>query len=146
MARMHTRKRGKSGSIRIESKQRPSWIQYSDDEIKEMIIKMRKQGMTKSMIGIKLRDQYAIPGTRPVLHMKLGQVLKDNNLESDVPEDLQALIERYKRAMKHLSLNKHDMNNKRKAQLIMSKMLRLIRYYKRTSRLPQDWSLERVLQ
>ncbi len=144
MARMHTRKRGKSGSERITMVDVPSWMQ-TGDEIKEEIIKFKNDGLTKSMIGIKLRDQYAVPGVRPVMHKKLGKILEENGINEEIPEDLSSLIKRYKNVIKHLSLNTKDMSNKRGSQLIMSKILRLTRYYKRTGRLSADWSLKRVL-
>jgi small subunit ribosomal protein S15 len=144
MARMHTRKRGKSGSTRKALTERPSWIQ-NDDEIKEEILKFKKEGLSNSMIGIRLRDQYAVPGVRPVLHQKMGKILEENGIKDDIPEDLAALLERYKNVSKHLALNSKDISNMRGSQLIMSKILRLIRYYKRTGRLPADWSLKRAL-
>ena len=144
MARMHTRKRGKSGSRRLTLEERPSWMQ-NDDEIKEEIIKFKKDGLSNSMIGIKLRDQYAVPGVRPVLHQKMGKMLEANGIKDDIPEDLAFLLKRYKNVSKHLLLNKKDISNKRGSQLIMSKILRLMRYYKRTGRLPSDWSLKRAL-
>ncbi len=145
MARMHTRKRGKSGSRRISMAERPSWIQLSDDEIKEEVVKLKKDGMSTSMIGIKLRDQYTVPGVRPVLHEKMTKVLEENGVKDEVPEDLQFLIKRYKNVSKHLLLNKKDISNERGKELIMAKILRLVRYYKRTGRLSNDWSLNRVL-
>ena len=97
------------------------------------------------MIGIKLRDQYTVPGVRPVLHQKMSKVLEENGIKDGVPEDLSFLIKRYKNVSKHLLLNKKDISNKRGKELIMSKILRLVRYYKRTGRLSKDWSLGRVL-
>ncbi|MEM0139854.1 MAG: 30S ribosomal protein S15 [Ferroplasma sp.] len=144
MARMHTRKRGKSRSERITMVEKPSWMQ-SSGEITEEIVKFRNDGLSKSMIGIRLRDQYAVPGVRPVMHMKMGKILEENGFKEDIPEDLAALVKRYKNVTKHLLLNKKDITNMRGSQLIMSKILRLMRYYKRTGRLPADWSLKRVL-
>ncbi|HIH60077.1 MAG TPA: 30S ribosomal protein S15, partial [Ferroplasma sp.] len=117
----------------------------NDDEIKEEIIKFKKDGLSNSMIGIRLRDQYAVPGVRPVLHQKMGKILEANGIKDDIPEDLAFLLKRYKNVSKHLLLNKKDISNKRGSQLIMSKILRLMRYYKRTGRLPSDWSLKRAL-
>jgi small subunit ribosomal protein S15 len=144
MARMHTRKRGKSRSTRITLAEKPSWMQ-SDDEIREEILKFKKDGLSKSMIGIRLRDQYTVPGVRPVMHKKMGQILEENGIKDNIPEDLAFLLKRYRNVSKHLLLNRKDISNKRGSQLIMSKILRLMRYYKRTGRLPADWSLKRAL-
>jgi small subunit ribosomal protein S15 len=141
---MHTRKRGKSRSTRITLAEKPSWMQ-SDDEIREEILKFKKDGLSKSMIGIRLRDQYTVPGVRPVMHKKMGQILEENGIKDNIPEDLAFLLKRYRNVSKHLLLNRKDISNKRGSQLIMSKILRLMRYYKRTGRLPADWSLKRAL-
>ncbi len=144
MARIHTRKRGKSGSKRLVLNERPSWI-GSDDEIKDQILKFKKDGLSNSMIGIRLRDQYSVPGVRPVMHQKMSKILEENGVKDEIPEDLSFLIKRYKNVSKHLLLNKKDISNKRGKELIMAKILRLVRYYKRTGRLSKDWSLNRVL-
>ena len=73
MARMHTRKRGKSKSRKIYSNQKPNWIQFSNDEITKMIVDMKKSGTSPSMIGVRLRDEYGIPGAKAVLGRKLGR-------------------------------------------------------------------------
>ncbi|MCL4341633.1 MAG: 30S ribosomal protein S15 [Candidatus Thermoplasmatota archaeon] len=145
MARMHTRKRGKSKSRKIYSSGKPNWIQFSNDEITKMIVDLKKAGNTSSMIGIKLRDQYGIPGTRVVLGKKVNQVLADAGIRDQVPEDLINLIRRYQSASRHIELNPKDFSNKRGQMLIMSKILRLVKYYKREGKLAPEWNLAKVL-
>lgn len=145
MARMHTRKKGKSGSNRVYTSESPSWIQFSDQEISEMIVKMKGEGLSNSMIGIKLRDQYGIPGTKSILGKKIGVILSDAGLKSEVPEDLMNLIKKYKNVTRHTELNKKDHSNIRSRALIMAKILRLVRYYKESGYLPREWNLNKVL-
>ncbi|MCL5732086.1 MAG: 30S ribosomal protein S15 [Candidatus Thermoplasmatota archaeon] len=145
MARMHTRKRGKSKSRKIYSNQKPNWIQFSNDEITKMIVDMKKSGTSPSMIGIRLRDEYGIPGAKAVLGRKLGQVLGEAGLTDPVPEDLMNLIRRYQNASKHMELNSKDFSNKRGQMLIMSKILRMVKYYKREGKLAPEWNLAKVL-
>ncbi|MHB1440577.1 MAG: 30S ribosomal protein S15 [Cuniculiplasma sp.] len=146
MARMHTRKKGKSGSKNSFYGVDHNWVQQSPKELEEIIIQMRKDGLTGSQIGIKLRDSYGIPRVKSVMHSKMGDILSKNNLSSEVPEDLMSLINRYKKVSAHMLLNKKDLSNGRKRALIMSKMLRLVRYYKETGHLKHEWELNKVLQ
>ncbi len=145
MARMHTRKRGKSKSRKLFSSQKPNWIQFSNEEITKMIVDMKKSGTSPSLIGIRLRDEYGIPGAKAVLGIKLGQVLREKGLTDPVPEDLMNLIRRYQNVSKHMELNSKDFSNKRGQMLIMSKILRLVKYYKREGKLAPEWNLAKVL-
>ncbi|KAA8922290.1 30S ribosomal protein S15 [Thermoplasma sp.] len=145
MARMHTRKRGRSGSKKVYGVQ-PSWIQYSKDEIVNTIVNLKKSGVPPSVIGIRLRDQYGIPTVKAVLGTKLGKILAEKGLKDEVPEDLSNLIRRYNNVAKHVELNPKDQANKRGRDLIMAKMLRLVKYYKRTGVLDEKWNLSKVLR
>lgn len=145
MARMHTRKRGRSKSRKIYSQEKPDWIEFSNDEIETMIVDMKKAGNSNSVIGVKLRDQYGIPGTKAVLGKKLGAVLKSKDVKDQVPEDLMNLIARYKNVTTHMNSNRNDISNQRGQKLIMAKILRLVKYYKRVGYLEPKWNLARVL-
>ena len=110
-----------------------------------MIEDMKKSGTSPSMIGVRLRDEYGIPGAKAVLGRKLGQVLGEAGLTDPVPEDLMNLIRRYQNASKHMELNSKDFSNKRGQMLIMSKILRMVKYYKREGKLAPEWNLAKVL-
>lgn len=145
MARMHTRKRGKGKSTKIYSTAQPDWVELSAEELEKTIVDMKKGGASKSMIGIKLRDQYGVPGVKIVLKKKVGDVLQENKVSDPVPEDLMNLIKKYKNVSRHLLLNRNDSGNKRGQALLMSKILRLVRYYKGRGNLSKEWNLSRVL-
>ena len=145
MARMHTRKKGKSGSKRVYSEESKSWVQINSEEVEGLIVQLRKEGASSSYIGVRLRDQYGIPGTKTILNKKIGTVLKEKNLSPDVPEDLMNLINRYKNVTKHMQLNRNDMSNKRGQQLIMAKILRMTKYYKSKGYLSTEWNLNKVI-
>jgi small subunit ribosomal protein S15 len=142
---MHTRKKGKSGSKRVYSDESKSWVQINSEEVEGIIVQLRKEGSSSSYIGVRLRDQYGIPGTKTILNKKIGTVLKEKNLSPDVPEDLMNLINRYKNVTKHMQLNRNDMSNKRGQQLIMSKILRMTKYYKSKGYLSPEWNLNKVI-
>ncbi len=145
MARMHTRKRGRSGSHRFRYTEKPSWISASPEEIEETIVQLRNSDLSSAAIGVRLRDQYGIPSTKTMLGKKLGNILEEKGLKSEIPEDLLSLIAKYKRVTKHLELNPTDRKNTRSRSLLMSKIRRLMKYYQRTDKLPPGWQLNKVL-
>lgn len=142
---MHTRKRGRSGSHRFRYTEKPTWVTASPAEIEDTIVQLRNSNLSSAVIGVRLRDQYGIPSTKAVLGKKLGDVLSEKELKSDIPEDLKSVIEKYKRVSKHLELNTADKKNFRSRSLLMAKTRRLIKYYKRKDMLPPGWNLEKVL-
>jgi small subunit ribosomal protein S15 len=96
MARMHTRRKGQSGSRRPSTLRAPEWIDILD-------------------------------------------ILRENELERRVPEDLRNMIARAVTIRRHFEENKKDHVAKRSIQLIESKIHRLSKYYKKTHVLPADF-------
>lgn len=139
MAKMHSRRRGISGSKKPLLAQAPAWISYKSDEIESLIVKLAKQGLSQSQIGLTLRDSYGIPDVEKVIGKKLGRVLREKNMSAEIPEDLHALIKKSVEIKKHLEANKKDMHSKRGLQLTESKIFRLVKYYKANGRLPASW-------
>lgn len=141
MARMHSGSKGKSGSTK-PIKKVPSWIRYKEKEIEKLIIKSSKAGKTASEIGMILRDTYGINNIKAVAGKKITQILQSNSLLKALPEDLTALIRKYRDIKKHLEKNKLDNTTQRGLQLTESKIRRLIKYYKKSKKLPADWKFE----
>jgi len=140
---MHSRRKGKASSRKpIKYGQSPWTLFYDPEEIKKEIIKLKKSGISQSVIGAILRDQYGIPSTREFFGKKLGAILKEEKINDDIPEDLQNLMRKAIRLRKHLNLHKKDLHNKRALQLTESKIKRLVKYYKREKVLPEDWKYE----
>ncbi|MCG7852282.1 MAG: 30S ribosomal protein S15, partial [Methanosarcinaceae archaeon] len=105
MAKMHTRKKGKAGSTRPMRTEAPAWSPMNADEITKVILDMWKQGNSTSEIGMTLRDQYGVPDITLATGMKTTQILKENNVAPNVPEDLRNLIEKAIGMRKHLVIN-----------------------------------------
>jgi len=142
MARMYSRKKGKSGSKKpLVSTPKP-WITYTPQEVEQLIVKLAKQGKSQSEIGMILRDTYGVPSVRDLLKKKLNEILKENKLSQEIPEDLSSLIKHEIRIKKHFELNKHDMHAKRVLLLTNSKIHRLVKYYKRIGKLPVTWKYD----
>ena len=139
MARMYSRKRGKSGSTKPEQKKKPTWLRYSAKEIESLVVKLAKSGKTSSEIGLELRDSYGIPDVKFITKKGIVDIMKTNKLESKLPEDLKNLIKRQIAISKHLEKNRQDQTGKRGLQLTGSKINRLVKYYKRKKVLPADW-------
>jgi len=139
MARMHSRKRGKSGSVHPVKKTVPSWVRYKAKEVELLVVKLGKEGMTPSQIGIHLRDGYGIPGVKTITKKSITKILAEKKLLGELPEDLMAIIRKNVLVRKHLEGNHNDMVGKRGLQLADSKIKRLVDYYKKTGKLDKDW-------
>ncbi len=142
MARMHSRKRGKSGSKRPVKKTVPSWVRYKSKEAEQIVVKLSKEGYTGSQIGLHLRDNYGIPDIKAVTKKTVSQILKEKKLLGELPEDLMAVIRSNVHVRAHLENNHKDMTAKRGQQLAESKIKRLVKYYKRTGRIASDWKYD----
>ena len=145
MGRLHTHNHGKSHSTRPITLKKPSWITQTPKEIEEIITKYGKEGLTPSQIGIKLRDQYAIPLAKPIINKGITQVLDENNLKSELPEDLSNIVNKSIGLQKHLKNNKSDRKNVRSLELIEAKVHRLSVYYKKIGRIPKNWKYKSVV-
>ena len=139
MARMHARRRGKSGSKHPVERMHPEWS-LKPEEIEQLIVKLAEEGKQPSMIGLILRDSYGIPDVKAALGKKLTQVLKEHDLLPPIPEDLANLLEKRANLIKHLQEHKKDIHNRRRLQLIEAKINRLVKYYKREGVLNENWS------
>lgn len=142
MARMHSRKRGKSGSTKPVKKDIPSWIRYKEKEIELLIAKLSKDGKTPSQIGIFLRDVYGIPDVKAVTKKSISKILEEKNLLSKIPEDLMALIRKSVIIRKHLEENHKDNTALRGLQLTESKIGRLAKYFKKSGKIEKDWKYD----
>lgn len=102
MARLHSRKKGKSGTKRSKSKLNPEWVHANKTQVKELVVKMAKEGTSPSKIGLYLRDQKGIPDVRSFLGESIVTFLKKENAAPQYPEDLMNLIRKAVRMNSHL--------------------------------------------
>ena len=145
MGRLHTHRHGKSHTIRPATLRVPSWITLSTKEIEELVVKYSKDGLTPSQIGLKLRDQHSIPLIKPITKKSIGKILQENNLQAEMPEDLDNIVKKAVGLQKHLKTNKGDNRNVRSLELIEAKVHRLSVYYKRMERIPKNWKYKSVV-
>ena len=108
---MHSHNYGKSHSTRPLNPKAPSWITQDPKEIEELIIKYAKDDLAASQIGIKLRDQHSIPLVKPIIKKTITRVLEENDLNPELPEDLNNIVMKAIGLQKHLKINKKDNRN-----------------------------------
>ena len=147
MARIHARRKGKSGSkYPVERKEHPAWSSLNPREVESHVIELAKQGKSTSEIGMILRDQFAVPDVRLATGKSISKILEVNNMKSEIPEDLRNLISTALQLRKHIETNNKDLKSKRNLQLTESKIRRLTKYYHKQKKLPDDWkySLEKA--
>jgi small subunit ribosomal protein S15 len=140
MARMHARKKGKSSSKRPYITENPEWVTMKPKEIESIIVQLHNEGHPPAMIGLRLRDQYAVPNIRLATGKSLLTILKENGVKPKFPEDLLNLMRKAVNLYAYLKDNPRDKHNRRGLHLIEAKIRRLTRYYKRTGVLPEDWN------
>ena len=145
MARIHSHRHGKSHSSRPPSIISTQWINQSPERIESLVVQLAKEGYPPSMIGIKLRDEYGIPLVKKFLSKSITKILRDANVELQVPEDLQNLLDKARRLQAHLKVHKSDRKNVHSLELLEAKIHRLSKYYKRRGILPENWKYSAVV-
>lgn len=144
MARLHSRKKGKSGSTRPARLEKPVWVELSADEVEAEVLKLARKGLSKSKIGIILRDSYGIPLVKVVTGKSISDIFEENDIITPLPEDLTNLVKKALNLRTHLETNHKDIESKKGLQRIESKIFRLIKYYKKKKVLAQDFKYDPV--
>ena len=144
MARTHAHTHGKSHSIRPTSKNAPSWT-IEGQQIVKSIVDFGKDGMSASEIGLRLRDEFAVPLVKPIIGKTITRILEENDIKRAMPEDLEKLVRKALGLQKHLNVHNSDKRNVRSLELIESKIHRLSRYYKRVGKVSKDWKYASVI-
>ncbi|QCC48022.1 30S ribosomal protein S15 [Halobellus limi] len=143
MARMHTRRRGSSGSDKPVADEPPEWSDVDPDDIEARVVELAEQGYEPSQIGLKLRDEgvkgVPVPDVKVATGKKVTTILEENDAAPELPEDLRNLMERAVGLRRHVNENQQDMQNKRALQNTESKIRRLVDYY-RGDELDEDFT------
>ena len=140
MARMYSKRKGKSGSSKPLEQKEQSWLRYKGKEVELLITKLAKEGQKPSQIGIHLRDTYGIPDVVAVTGKKLTAILEEKSLLQRFPEDVLSLMTRRVAITKHMLENKKDETAKRGIDITDSKIRRLVKYYKAKGKISKDWN------
>lgn len=125
--------------IRMAETKIPGWVDKNEDEIEDLVIELAEGGKSPSKIGLTLRDQYGIPSVQEVLGKNLLEILEENDLAPDIPEELLNLMREAVKLRNHLDRNPKDSRSQRTLTELESKIHKLTKYYKENDRLPEDW-------
>ncbi|KAL8812075.1 MAG: hypothetical protein Q9223_001775 [Gallowayella weberi] len=142
MGRLHSNGKGISASAIPYSRNPPSWLKTTPDQVVDQICKLAKKGVSPSQIGVILRDSHGIAQVKVVTGNKILRILKGAGLAPEIPEDLYQLIKKAVAVRKHLERNRKDKDSKFRLILIESRIHRLSRYYKTVGVLPPTWRYE----
>ncbi|PSQ29878.1 30S ribosomal protein S15 [Halobacteriales archaeon SW_10_68_16] len=134
MARMHSRRRGSSGSDRPVADDPPEWSDVDEDAIEGRVVELAEAGHSPSEIGLKLRDEGVhgtpIPDVSLATGKKVTEILEGHDAAPEIPEDLRNLMEQAVRLRDHMDENPTDHQNRRTLQNTESKIRRLVDYYR----------------
>jgi len=111
----------------------------SKKDIEALIVKLNSEGMSSAMIGTRLRDQYGVPSIKLATGKSIIQILKDNKVKIELPEDLNSLLKRVSILQKHLRENPKDLHNQRGLHLMEARIRRLVKYYQKKGEIPKTW-------
>ncbi|MGI6589281.1 MAG: 30S ribosomal protein S15 [Candidatus Iainarchaeum sp.] len=113
--------------------------EFTAHELEEQVVSLANAGHSPSKIGIILRDEYGVRNFSEVTNKKIQEVLRENELVGDMPEDLLNLIRRSVILSNHLNKNKKDYSAKRGYELTVAKIRKLTKYYAKKNRIPKGW-------
>ena len=140
MSRIHSGRKGRSGSHRPYPAVAPTWTTPPREEIVEEAVKLAKGGMTAAQVGATLRDAQGVPSVRLAAGRRLTPLLAEHGIKPELPEDLQALLKRVVHLQRHLETHPKDLSNRRGLNLMEARIRRLARYYRQHKQLPENWS------
>lgn len=138
MARMHSKKHGKSKS-RKPAEGAISYEKVDTAKIEQIIEDYARKGVQPAMIGQRLKKEHGVPYIKHAMGRPLMQILAEKKLTGQIPPDLMDLMKKAVTINSHLNSNKHDAHNRTSLKRIESKIWRLTKYYIREGKLPEGW-------
>lgn len=143
MAKMHSDGRGSSGSEKPLDESQPDWVDYDKEEVVDLVLKLRDEGLQPAQIGLRLRDQYGIPDVEQITENSVTEILEENDASLKVPEDLQNLIEKAEKIQEHIEDNPEDAQAQRRLELTEAKIRRIASYHRENGNIDEDWNYSR---
>jgi len=106
---------------------KPVWLKYTEDEVKEIILKIaeKQPELTAEKIGLVLRDSYGIPKVA-IYGLKISDVLKKEG--KYISPDLKNLEGKTANLEKHITKNKQDQHTKRSLIITKAKLKKVREY------------------
>lgn len=143
MSRMHSRDRGSSGSSKPVNENVPRWVDYDEEEVVDLVVKLSENGLDPSQIGIELRDSYGIPSVKTVTGKKVTTILDEEDAAPELPEDLKNVLAKAESIKDHVESNPKDQQSERQLELTEAKIRRLAKYHRENGNIDEDWKYSR---
>jgi small subunit ribosomal protein S15 len=111
MARMHSKKHGKSKSKKpvAEGLEKQA---VDSAKIEALIQEMAKKGMEPAMIGQKLKEEHGVLYIKHSMGKSLTEIMQSKGITPQIPYDLTDLMKKAVSINYHLGSNKHDTSNR----------------------------------
>ena len=142
MARIYSRKKGRHGSKRPPANALPRWVKSNKDDLEKIVVQLAKEKKNRAVIGTILRDQYGIPDVKLVTGKKISQIIQEQGLSQDIPEDLLSLFKKAVELREHLTRSKKDKAALKGLEHLESKIRRLIKYYAREGKIDPTFAYD----
>jgi small subunit ribosomal protein S15 len=113
--------------------------------VEALVLKLSKEGNGPSIIGVLLRDRYAVPLVKSVTGKTINELLSSAQQSGSLPEDLSVLLKKADDMRRHLEKHRKDYVNKRSLAMIESKIHRLEKYYRRTGQIQPEWKYKHIV-
>lgn len=139
MARMHTKKHGRSKSRKPILAPGTKTTELTNEQIVQLILDYSKQAMSPEKIGEKLKKEHGVPYIKHAMGKRLNQILKEHGAASEIPADLLNLMKKAVNLHSHMEKNAHDTANNTRLHRIESKIWRLTKYYIAKKQLASGW-------
>lgn len=120
----------------------PKWLEYSKEEVENLVLKLARERYNFAQIGLILRDQYGIPDVEAVTGKSISKIIKAHGISYEVPEDMMNLLKKAVRLREHLEKNKRDKRSRYGLENLESRIRRLGKYYSKVGKLPADWKYD----
>lgn len=140
---MHSDGRGSSGSKKPVDAQKPDWVDYDEEEVVDLVLKLRDEGLQPAQIGLRLRDQYGIPSVEQITEKTVTEILEENDASLEIPEDLQNLVNKAEDIQEHMKTNPEDAQAERRLELTEAKIRRIAQYHRDNGNISDNWKYER---
>ena len=115
----------------------------SVDEIENLVVKLGREGISSSKIGLIMRDQYAVPNVKEATGMNVKKILDSHKVKRALPDSLVSVILNAVKIYEHLNRNPRDFRTKRSLEMVEARINKLAVYYKRDGILPVNWRYNR---
>jgi len=105
---------------------KPTWLKYTKEEVKAIILKLANKGLTAEKIGLVLRDQYGIPKVK-IYGITIKEILGEKFQEPTITN----LETKLNKIIEHFKKNKQDKKTGRALIITKAKLKKRTEYQKK---------------